>query len=417
MVPIALIAHTRPMDEQTATMTTPRWYQRPVSRDPDDHKLGGIVAGLCNTFGFDVRTTRIGLVVATVVAPIMMLVYAALWLLLPSQPTEAMSFEAIIRDRRRLPLYIAIGIALVAGGVGSFGSWFLFGGVPWGLGLIAVGVLLWAAPALRSRHNPIEVAPAPLVPSGPSGPSGPLSWAPPTVGAAPGTPTPAPVSGPATPASGPAAARRVRRPIGAAAVVAAFAFAGIASLGEAFGWWDMSILAGSVTVLAILAAGAGLSAVVNRSWLPIPLMLIAGAALSVLALAQPQLEGGSGARTLTPTALTQLDSPTTMGTGELTIDLTALPVTPGRVELAMELGVGRLQLIVPGDATIELTSNLGAGELHIDGESVADGIRRNDARTIAPTRTGRAGTGTVFVINARVGIGVIDVQRGTTSGA
>jgi hypothetical protein len=332
----------------------------------------------------------------------MILVYAALWLILPSHPTEAMSFEAILRDRRRLPLYIAIGIALVAGGVGSFGSWFLFGGVPWGLGLIAVGVLLWAAPALRSRRTPTDVVPAPLVPSGPSG------WAPPTIGAAPGTPTPAPVSGPVTP-------RRVRRPIGAAAVVAAFAFAGIASLGEAFGWWNMSILAGSMTVLAILAAGAGLSAVVNRSWLPIPLMLIAGAALSVLALAQPQLEGGSGARTLTPTSLTQLDSPTTMGTGELTINLTALPVTPGRVELAMELGVGRLQLIVPANATIELTSNLGAGELHVDGVSVADGIRRNDTRTIAPTETGRAGT--VFVINARVGIGVIDVQRGTATGA
>jgi phage shock protein PspC (stress-responsive transcriptional regulator) len=406
MVSIPVIAHTRSMDEQTATMNTPRWYQRPVSRDPDDHKVGGVVAGLCNTFGFDVRTTRIGIVVAAVVAPIMILVYAALWLLLPSHPTEAMSFEAILRDRRRLPLYIAIGIALVAGGIGSFGSWFLFGGVPWGLGLIAVGVLLWAAPTLRSRRTPTDVVPAPAIPSGPS------SWAPPTVGPAPDTP--APITSVAARIPDPSAPRRVRRPIGAAAVVAAFAFAGIASLGEAFGWWNMSILAGSMTVLAILTAGAGLSAVVNRSWLPVPLMLITGAALSLLSLAQPQLEGGSGARTLTPTSLTQLDSPTTMGTGELTINLTALSVTSGRVELATELGVGRLQLIVPANATIELTSNLGAGELHIDGVSVADGVRRNDARTIAPTDSSRPGE--VFVINARVGIGVIDVQRETATG-
>jgi predicted membrane protein len=103
-----------------------------------------------------------------------------------------------------------------------------------------------------------------------------------------------------------------------------------------------------------------------------------------------------------------------MGAGELTINLTALSITSGRVELAMELGVGRLQLIVPANATIELTSNLGAGELHIDGVSVADGVRRNDARTIAPTDSSRPGE--VFVINARVGIGVIDVQRETATG-
>ena len=197
MVPHAPMAHRRGMDEQTVTVDRdrtedappfpppappsagPRWYQRPVARDPHDHKLGGVIAGLSRTYGFDVRTTRIAVAIATLVLPMLAIVYIAAWVLLPSEPEQAASLEQIARDRRRVPLYIAIGLVLVFGGLGSFGSWFLFGGFPWGVGLIAVGVLLWVAPSLGRSSSDVP-APRPTAPPAPPTPGTP--WTAPSTG-------------------------------------------------------------------------------------------------------------------------------------------------------------------------------------------------------------------------------------------
>lgn len=411
------------MNEQTAPMNAPRWFERPVSRDPDDDKLGGVVAGLCRTYGFDVRTTRIAVAVATIVLPVLALVYVAAWTLLPDRPERAVSLEAIVRDRRRMPLYIAVGIVLVAGGIGSLGSWFLFGGVPWGLGLIAVGVLLWVTPTLGSKQ----------------GPPGAPNWEPPSAQAATAT---GPTAATATAAKATAAKataakpetgttdavtvtrsaepafaaatvpRRQRVPVGAVAVVAAFGFAALAASGDAIDWWDMSMLTGLLTVLAILVAGAAVSALVNRSWLPLPAVLTIGALLALLAVVQPDLDGGTGGRRLQPTTLSQLDRRTELGIGELVVDLTELDVSAGRVQLEIEVGIGRLHLVVPADATIELTSEVGAGELRIDGVAVLEGIRHDDARTLAPPAAGAEVGGPTYAIDVRVGLGQIDVERG-----
>lgn len=394
--------------EQTATMSAIRWYQRPVARDPDLDMVAGVIAGLCRTYGFDVRTTRIAVAIASIVFPIILVVYGAAWVVLPARPSEAVSLDDIVRDRRRIPLYLAIGIVLVAGGIGSLGSWVLFGGVSWGLGLIAVGVLLWVMPGMSSAARTAGA---------------PTTWDPPMAGAD------------AKPAVGgqrfvgdkvslPASARRrPARPVGIVAVVAAFGFAGIAALGDAIDWWDISTVTALVTTLAIVAAGAAMSALVNRSWLPIPIMLMLGAVLSFLVVTRPLLDGGIGERRLQPTSLAQIDRRTELAVGELTVDLSALETSAAQVDLAMEVGIGRLHLVVPNDATVEISTELGAGELRIDGTAVADGVRHHDSRTIAPTAptaptapaviAGATGSGgdTVFIVDLRVGAGRIDIDR------
>jgi phage shock protein PspC (stress-responsive transcriptional regulator) len=436
MVPHPGITDAEGMDEQTATMSAPSWYERPVARNPDEKMVGGVIGGVSPTYGFDVRTTRIAMVIVTIVLPILALVYLAAWVLLPSRPTEAASLKAIAGDRRRLPLYIAIGIVVVAGGIGSLGSWFIFGGVPWGLGLIAIGVLLWVAPGIGTRSRQPGASPwappsdAGYIPSN-QAPTDLTSVTDVTnltdvtdatatdttiVGAAHDTAT-FPVSASwTTPAPSPAATpnaaqRRVRRPIGACAVVAAFGFAAFAAFGDAVGWWDITLLAGLLTVLAILAGGAAISAAVNRSWWPVPGMLMAGGLLTMFAITTPNLEGGTGSRHLQPTELAQLDQRTTLGIGELTIDLTDIDLSTGRVPLEIEVGIGRLLVVVPDDATLELTSTLGAGELRINGQTVAEGIRHDDRRTLAATgATGTTGTaGPVYAIDANVGMGQIEI--------
>ena len=98
------------------------WRRTPVFRDPDRGRLAGVVAGLTRSFGFDLRTTRIAVVIATIGMPALLLVYIAAWLLLPPRPEEAVAVEDLFRDRRRLPLLVAIGIVIAAGGLDSLGS-------------------------------------------------------------------------------------------------------------------------------------------------------------------------------------------------------------------------------------------------------------------------------------------------------
>ncbi len=123
------------------------WRDTPVSRlpkgGPEGGRLGGVVAGVSRAYGFDLRTTRIAVAIATLVLPVLAVVYVVAWMVLPATPEAAQPLEDLIRDRRRLPLLIAIGLVIVFGGIGSFGSWFVLRGVPWGLALIAVGVVLW----------------------------------------------------------------------------------------------------------------------------------------------------------------------------------------------------------------------------------------------------------------------------------
>lgn len=419
MAPGASITHDEHMDEQTATMDDecddgadafapptdaptdgivgprpPRWYELPVARDPGDRKLGGVIGGVSRSYGFDVRTTRIAVAVATIVIPVLALVYIAAWVVLPPHPDDAASFETIVRDRRRLPLYLAISIVLVAGGLGSLGSWFLFGGVPWGLGLILLGVLLWVTPALAGRQD--RAAWTTAAPSGGAGDVATEPMARATVSPPPRSP------------------RRSRYPAGAFSVVAAFTFAAVAAGGDALGWWNVPLLTGFIWVLGILASGAAISTLVNRWWLPIPVLLVLAATASVFLVAQPNLDGGTGTQRFEPASADELAGRVHLAVGELTVDLSRLGsgiAGTAPIVVDLEVGLGRLHLLVPDDATVQLTSRLGAGELHIDGVTVAEGMRHDDTRTLAPRRTDDASPGATFVIDVTVGIGQIDVDR------
>lgn len=57
-------------------------------RDPDAGKIGGVCAGLAEYFGFDLALTRVLTVVAMFFFPTLLLVYFALWWLLPEKPTQ-----------------------------------------------------------------------------------------------------------------------------------------------------------------------------------------------------------------------------------------------------------------------------------------------------------------------------------------
>jgi phage shock protein C len=57
-------------------------------RDPEAGKVGGVCAGLAEYFGFDLTLTRVLTVVSMFFFPTMLLVYFALWFLMPAKPRQ-----------------------------------------------------------------------------------------------------------------------------------------------------------------------------------------------------------------------------------------------------------------------------------------------------------------------------------------
>lgn len=382
------------------------WRRTPVFRDPDRGRVAGVIAGISRSYGFDLRTTRIAVAIATIVMPVLLLVYGAAWLLLPPRPEEAVALEDLFRDRRRLPLIVAIGIVIAAGGLGSLGSWFFFGGAPWGLVLVAIGVLLWASPSLLGRRADDD--------------PGTTNW--PLPADAPVTTlrhdavdasmrlTIPPVPEPSTP-------RRRRYPVATLALVGAVVTAAVASAGEAFDWWNADALGVVTACVGIVGLGIVGSALVNRRFLLVPLLVPIGAVLTFLLVVQPNLDGGSGERTIRPSTIDAATEHQQLAAGQLTIDLAGVPAGVGSdaadYTVRAEVGMGRLHVLVPDDVVIDLRADMGAGRVVLDGVETSAGIRADDDRIDLPTGVTDAdadGVRTV-VLDVEVGAGEIDIDR------
>lgn len=55
-------------------------------RDPEAGRLGGVCAGIADYFGFDLALTRALTIIGMLFFPTLILVYLALWWLLPTKP-------------------------------------------------------------------------------------------------------------------------------------------------------------------------------------------------------------------------------------------------------------------------------------------------------------------------------------------
>jgi phage shock protein PspC (stress-responsive transcriptional regulator) len=392
--------------EQPGHQDEPRhsaWRSTPVARDPQRGKLGGVIAGVADAYGFDLRTTRIAVAIATLVLPVIAVLYIAAWLMLPARPDEARPLQDVIRDRRRLPLLIALGLVAVVAAMGSFGSWLFLGGLPWGVGLIALGVLLWAAPDLLSSTR--SATPTEATAATPTETPTATTT---TTEAATATTTPMPSPRPPAPPT-PAQPRRARRPVGAIGVLIAFGTLAVMASGDALGWWTTTVLAAAITALCILAAGQVVAGFVNHRWMVVPGLIVLGMLVSFLLVVRPNLDGGAGRRTVRPITAVAAAQAERLAAGELIIDLTALPAGTTAVTIDAEVGFGRLRVTVPAGATLQLDTKVGAGRMVLDGREISNGLRNYDRWIDSPTGP----SGLAIVLGLRLGAGEITIDRAT----
>ena len=199
---------------------------------------------------------------------------------------------------------------------------------------------------------------------------------------------------------------RKRIPIYVALAVVAL-LGGTSFLGDRLAFrvlpWSVVLFVIAIAVLSLL----------GRRWLPLlllpPIFLLGAAAL----ITEPQLSGGWGTRILSPTEVDGVNPMVSkkMAGGRLTVDLRDFEPSPDGeivpVKVTAEMGFGTLQILLPPASTIELSAFLGSGVLRVDGEAITVGIRQRSSIT----RPGGEVPSAVFVLQLRMGIGVIEIER------
>jgi phage shock protein PspC (stress-responsive transcriptional regulator)/predicted membrane protein len=132
------------------------------------------------------------------------------------------------------------------------------------------------------------------------------------------------------------------------------------------------------------------------------LILTVGAFLVLLQVLGVPIEGGSGAKTWSPTSIAQVQRDYHGAYGTSTIDLADVPFTSGTWSITATQGVGNLTVYVPTDAVVSIRSHVGLGVVEALNYGWLDGLRS----TTVPAKDAPH-----LNLNLQVGIGQINVAR------
>ncbi|MDQ1447131.1 MAG: hypothetical protein QOC79_102 [Actinomycetota bacterium] len=394
--------------------------RRPLRRDRANGILGGVAAGVAETYGLDVTLVRVLWVIAGVMW-IGVPAYIVAWIAIA--PADG----PVERPARSRDTGMLLGLALVAIGVfvasnrllphgfrfDHFGApLLLIGG---GLAILllrrrgeeagegeqsietettpeATGETMTDAPA----DTPADTATASLPETAPVPPS---AWT-------QTAPWPAPPSARAWRRSSRLERRASRRrpfltPLTLSALLIG---AGIASLLQATGALDVNLTV--VLAIATCLVGAALvtAAFVGRAHALIVVGIVLLGATAISSTIDVPLRGGIGARQYRPLTLAELQGHYELGIGDLELDLRDLPLADRTTAVDAQTGIGELVVFVPSSVRVEVHAHAGAGSLMLFGREEG-GWPANDQRAVAGSGPG------VLRLDVRVGAGQVRVRR------
>jgi phage shock protein PspC (stress-responsive transcriptional regulator) len=383
--------HAPPRPEESASGPRPRR----LVREPDDRKIAGVCAGLADRLGVDVSLVRLGAVVLAVFTPVGLIAYLVAWAIVPERrPDEprVLAPPADLPRLGRIPLWLLAlaGVALVwTLSDGSWWPWWPNGPV---IALALVGLGVW----LLVRDDDHKDPPHPGGPPGsgaPGGPSGasdtlgvrsttlhagfaePLD---PSEGAGPpgeftppvspwwsGAETETP-SGVATPAGPPAASEGPGRSHVALAFVGLLLIAaGVAWLLHVLDLLSLSLRDSLAAGLVIIGLGLVAAAWRGRAWSLVVLGVLFASTIALAEVVNVPFDAGAGDRLVVVDTRGEL-ADQELFAGALTLDLRRAPLSDGPHTVDAAVGMGKLRVIVPRDASVEVDARVKAG--NIDGD-------------------------------------------------
>ncbi|MFG2635545.1 PspC domain-containing protein [Streptomyces sp. NPDC048362] len=414
-------------------------------RDRRHKVVAGVCAGLGRQTDMDPVIFRITLAVLSATGGIGLIFYGFAWLLVPYEDEEENEVRKLLTGRVDGHALAAVLFALV--GCGTFLTMLRNGGVltfAVVLSLLLAGAGYWSRrrdagdpdplAAQAAADAPPEAQAPPVITYYPSwwrdpivkdgthvGGTGYL-WGPgdarrPDLVSAldVGVATPWTYHGAAQPSRPAPPRQRGPRWIGGRLFLLALLAAG---LGTGLTWethpLGTSLQTGLACALAVFGLGIALSAFLGRTGAGTVFLAIVTASLLAGASAMPKdISTDWRDTSWKPAAAAQVRSAYELGTGRGTLDLTRVrPAAGQKVSTSVHVGAGRLKVVVPAEATVRMSIDVGVGDIRLPGDSRKDvdvQPGRHKDVTLAPAKgTEAAGT---LDLTLGVGAGEVEVSR------
>ncbi|MEV6027222.1 PspC domain-containing protein [Streptomyces sp. NPDC052036] len=413
----------------------------PFRRDRRYKMLAGVCAGLGRQCDMDPVIFRIGLAVLSAAGGLGLIFYGFCWLFIPYEDEEENEIRKLLTGRVDGQGLAAVLFALV--GCGVFLSMLRNGGV---LAFAAVLSLLLAGAGYWSRQrgapdpDPLAAqaaADAPPEATAPPVPAGsPSWWRDPIVKDGTHVGGTGYLWGPSdTPGRDVAAAVTIARgtsygqqtrtkprpePRGPRWIGGwVFLFALLAGgLGTGLTWHGQalgtSLQTGLACALVVFGTGIAISSFLGRTGAGSIFLAMLTAALLAASVALPKDIGTHWTHTTwAPVSAAAVQKRYDLGTGEGTLDLSRVKQTGNRtVTTRAEVGVGKLKVVIPEDATVRLKIDTGVGDIRLPGDSRRDvdvETGKHKQLTLSPP----AGTKSMATLglSLEVGLGRVEVTR------
>ncbi|MGW7195412.1 PspC domain-containing protein, partial [Streptomyces chryseus] len=366
----------------------------PLRRSKRQKLVGGVCGGLGRHYDLDPVIFRVGLGVLAVTGGLGLIFYGFAWLFVPLDDEDENEARRLLTGRVDGATLIAVLFALI--GCGLFLSMLRNGtvlGFAVMLSIALTGAAYWSqrrrladpgtGPVDPVAAQVASVAPpetkAPPVPGSPSwwrdpivkdGTTGPVGtgylWGPQDA-VAEEAPEQARSAAPAPrPPQRPDPASRGPRGIGGRVFLLAVLAGG---LGTGLSWdarpLGTSLQIGLSCALAVFGLGIAVSAFRGRTGIGTILLTVITALLLTGASALPKQISTDWMRTnWQPASASDVRPRYSLGSGVGTLDLSGVRIpADGSVATRAEVGAGRLKVVVPKDATVELRMNVGLGDV------------------------------------------------------
>jgi phage shock protein PspC (stress-responsive transcriptional regulator) len=348
--------------------------QRRLTRTRDGRWVGGVCAGLARYFDLNPLIYRLAFIALALAGGTGILLYAAAWLVIPEEGDDDSVASRTIREHRDRPgMLVGIGLlgfaAILA--LSSAHFWPSPGNL-WLAAALAGAAIVWWQSGGRDRRT--------------------------------SSVSPPPAGGDATAPVLPLPKRRSLGPWAAAALIGGFGIVAIVDMaGGASIDWRFVFAASAVALGGLVAAGVATG---NRVGSVVGLGFIVLIALAVSLAVRVPIFAGVGDRTIHPAAYAALDTRYRLGIGDLNVNLSGVQIPAGTTHVKATLGIGDMTVRVPEDVTVQVEGRAGAGEIDLFGKH-ADGTSVHETVTDPGTDPTR-----VLVLDARVGLGHVEVVRG-----
>ena len=347
--------------ETTDSISEPRR----LSRSREGRWLGGVCAGLGRYFDLNPLIYRIAFVALALAGGTGIVLYVAACLVIPEEGAgDSIAADAIRRHREHPWLLIGVGLLAFAGilALSEARLWPSPGNL-WLVLALAGGAIVWWQVSTRS---PVRTA----------------------------------ARGDRVP--------RVRRqsllPVASGLLIVGLGVAGLLDALDAWNVdWRIVLAVAAVVLGAIVALGAATGRAVGA--VAVLGLLVLGALALALAIRVPVF-AGIGDRIERPATADTLDPTYSLGIGDLDVDLSDVALPAGQTEVKTTLGIGNLVVHVPYGATVDVDARASAGQVTLFGEE------HSGTSVHEHLVSSRAGDAPVLMLDARVGIGDLVVERG-----